>query len=71
MRLNQVRLKHWCQHKELTVDFQDGLNGILGANGNGKSNLLDAVRFAFTGESVNAGNKAETTRSAARSPPRR
>ncbi len=59
MRLDTARLHNWCQHRDTTVDFQAGLNGILGANGNGKSNLLDAVRFAFTGESVNAGNKAD------------
>ena len=59
MRLKTLRLKNWCQHKSLTVHFRAGINGILGRNGKGKSNLLDALRFVLTGESINAGVKTD------------
>ncbi len=59
MRLIELRLRNWCQLRDLTVQFRPGLNGILGRNGRGKSNTLDALRFAFTGESVNHGNKKD------------
>ncbi len=59
MHLHRLRLRNYCQHKKLDVEFRPGLNGILGGNGHGKSNLLDALRFAVTGESVNHGNKKD------------
>lgn len=62
MYIKLVELKNWCQHASLTVELGPGLNGIIGSNGDGKSNLLDALRFAFTGESENAGGKADNLR---------
>lgn len=62
MRLVELALKNWCQHENLRVQFRPGLNGILGRNGRGKSNLLDGLRFVFTGESVNSGNKRDNLR---------
>lgn len=59
MLLETLRLKNWCQHKSLTVHFRPGINGILGRNGKGKSNLLDALRFVLTGESINDGVKTD------------
>lgn len=59
MRLKTLRLKNWCQHKSLVVHFRPGINGILGRNGKGKSNLLDALRFVLTGESINDGVKTD------------
>ena len=59
MHITTVRLRNWCQHSSLDVDLRAGLNGILGSNGKGKSNLLDAMRFAVTGESINPGGKKD------------
>jgi DNA repair exonuclease SbcCD ATPase subunit len=59
MHITTVRLRNWCQHSTLDVEFRAGLNGILGTNGRGKSNLLDAMRFAITGESINPGTKTD------------
>lgn len=59
MRLDYARLKNVCQHKDLTAEFGPGLNGILGANGKGKSNLLKAIMFAIIGEMFNDGNKVD------------
>ena len=47
LKLGKVVLDNWCQHKALEVEFAKGLNGIMGRNGAGKSNLLRAIRQAL------------------------
>lgn len=59
MHLISVRLRCFCQHEKFDAEFRPGLNGILGRNGRGKSNTLDALRFAITGESINPGGKKD------------
>lgn len=63
MRLNKLELKNYCQHADLSVEFVGNLNGIVGANGIGKSNLLGAVYFALTNDNPNTGKKQENIRS--------
>lgn len=58
MFISRLKLRNYCNHEKLDVDFRQGLNGLLGNNGRGKSNVLDALRFAITGESINPGTKA-------------
>jgi DNA repair exonuclease SbcCD ATPase subunit len=53
--INYLEMRRWCQHDHRRIDFRAGLNGILGRNGEGKSNLIDALRFVDTGESHNSG----------------
>lgn len=57
-RLVSLHLKNWCQHRDLKLKFRDGLNGIFGANGSGKSSVLKAIRFALTG-AVDSGDVKE------------
>src|ERR1035438_5857571 len=53
-----LRLRNYCQHRNLTVDFTQGnLIAITAPNGSGKSNVLNALRFALTGEKT--GEKLE------------
>lgn len=60
MRLLKAKFHNWCQHKDLTVDFVDGLNAIRGPNGSGKSNILTGVVFGLTGDfSRNPGVKVD------------
>lgn len=60
MRLLRAKFHNWCQHKDLTVDFVDGLNAIRGPNGSGKSNILTGVVFGLTGDfSRNPGVKID------------
>ena len=49
MRLRKLSLTNFCQHRNSTIEFADGINLIVGPNGSGKSNLLRAIQFAFTG----------------------
>jgi DNA repair exonuclease SbcCD ATPase subunit len=62
MRITKLQLVNYCQHADLTVTFVNGLNGIVGANGSGKSNLMGAVYFALTNDNPNAGKKQENIR---------
>lgn len=50
MRIVKLILKNWRQYRDATFDFTANTIGILGPNGVGKSNLIEAVRFAFTGD---------------------
>jgi DNA repair exonuclease SbcCD ATPase subunit len=59
MFIKKIHLENWCQHRDVEFVLTPGVNGILGANGNGKSNFLDAIRFIHTGESINPGGKED------------
>ena len=62
MFIKTVTLRNYCQHEDVTVELGAGLNGIIGSNGRGKSNFLDAIRFLLTGESNNPGKKEDNLR---------
>ena len=49
MRIKKVELTNWGPHKHLSMDFDAAVVGVVGANGKGKSNLLQALDYAFTG----------------------
>lgn len=49
MRLHSVRLVNFRQHADTTIDFESGLTGIIGANGTGKSTILEAIAWALYG----------------------
>ena len=59
MRLNKLKLENFCHHRSLTVDFPVGITGVVGPNGSGKSTISSALKFALTGNSGNAGTKAD------------
>ena len=44
MRLLQLKLINFKQYRNLGIDFSDGLTGIVGSNGAGKSTIFDAER---------------------------
>ena len=48
MHIKQVIVEGFKTYREQTVDFDDGLNCIVGANGSGKSNLFHAIRFVLS-----------------------
>lgn len=45
MFLSRLVLTHFKNYDSQSVHFAEGINGIVGANGMGKTNLLDAVYF--------------------------
>lgn len=58
MQIRRVQLTNVCQFSAVDVQFASGMTGILGRNGFGKSNLLNMIYAAFTGDfTCNAGTK--------------
>ncbi len=47
MRINSIRLQNFRQHADTTIDLETGLTGIVGANGTGKSTILEAIAWAL------------------------
>lgn len=51
MKIIKVTYKNFKQHRDLVCDFSGGnVIAIVGPNGNGKSNAMGGIQFAFTGE---------------------
>jgi len=40
--------------RQTTINFEKGLNGIVGANGSGKSNIMDAIFFVIGSSRISA-----------------
>ena len=45
-----IRLENFQNHKDTTIDFEDGLNAIVGPSDNGKSAINKAVDWVINGE---------------------
>lgn len=50
MKLEKIKVHNLFQYSDLEIDFSGNLVGIIGKNGSGKSNFLNALHFAFAGE---------------------
>lgn len=57
MILLSLTLRNFRQHAESRIEFGPGLTGIIGANGAGKSTILEAVGYALYGTAAIRGNK--------------
>jgi len=55
MYLSRVEIKNFRSFAELTVEFQEGLNVLVGRNNTDKTNLLQAIRHAL-GPSASRGD---------------
>ncbi|MBV8984089.1 MAG: SMC family ATPase [Acidimicrobiia bacterium] len=50
MRLTRIRLRNYRVYEELDLELPPGLIGVYGANGAGKSSLMESIRFCLWGK---------------------
>ena len=50
MFLNRLVLKNFKKYKNFEIEFKEGLTGIIGKNGSGKSTIFEGILFALYGE---------------------
>ena len=49
MHLSRLILRNFKKYRRAEIDFQDGLTGIVGSNGSGKSTIVEAIAWALYG----------------------
>ncbi|MEK6975326.1 MAG: SMC family ATPase [Candidatus Thermoplasmatota archaeon] len=49
MRVRSLRLKNFRRHADTSLEIPDGVTALIGANGSGKSSLLEGIAFALFG----------------------
>ena len=62
MKLNNLKLHNFRNYEELELDFEPGVNLIVGNNAQGKTNLLEAISYMGSGKSFRAQRTAEMIR---------
>lgn len=54
MHLNRLILRNFKKYRRAEIGFQDGLTGIVGNNGAGKSTIVEAIAWALYGNKASA-----------------
>ncbi len=62
MNLSNLKLRDFRNYEQLDLDFDAGVNLIVGNNAQGKTNLLEAISYAGSGRSFRAQRTAEMIR---------
>ena len=62
MNLNNLKLRDFRNYEALDLDFDPGVNLIVGNNAQGKTNLLEAIGYVGSGRSFRAQKTAEMVR---------
>jgi DNA repair exonuclease SbcCD ATPase subunit len=52
--LEKLQNKNFGIHKDLTVEFQEGINAIIGQNRTGKTQLMESICFGLYGKTQNS-----------------
>ena len=59
MNLNNIKLNSFRNYRQLQLDFEPGVNLIVGNNAQGKTNLLEAIIYMGSGKSFRTQKSAE------------
>ncbi len=51
MQVNRIKLKNFRNYKDSVVEFEPGINFLIGNNAQGKTNLLESIYFCAMGKS--------------------
>lgn len=62
MILNRISLRDYRSYENVTLDFDPGVNLIIGENAQGKTNLLEAIGYLGTGKSFRTQKTGELVR---------
>lgn len=62
MHLNKLELRNFRNYEEIAIDFDPGVNLIVGNNAQGKTNLLEAISYLGSGKSFRAQKTTEMVR---------
>lgn len=57
MKINRIYLENYRIHDKLEVEFDKGINLLLGENGKGKSSILEAIGYALFGSDLRGTQK--------------
>ena len=59
MRLASLKLENYRKYRNATVEFSDGIMGIVGRNGAGKSTIIEAIGWCLYGAPAARSNQDE------------
>ena len=62
MNLTELSLRDFRNYRELNMEFDEGVNLIVGENAQGKTNLLEAIAYLGSGEGFRTQKSAELVR---------
>lgn len=62
MKLLSLHLRNFRNYEEASLSFSAGINAIMGRNGQGKTNLLEALFVLLTGRSFRTSSLSELVR---------
>ncbi|MGI6345437.1 MAG: DNA replication/repair protein RecF [Bacillota bacterium] len=62
MKIDHLLLQNFRNYPECAIQFQPGLNILVGRNAQGKTNLLESIHFLSTGKSHRTNNQLDLIR---------